>query len=591
MDSKNFFFRQKVSESEMDAAFSDAEDSLWANRLDDNIVGVITGLVPSLGASPTVDITKGVAITSLGKRVVGYTDGAPTKNFSYSTDTLGAATAVTGGNERWISVFAAYGRQALDLRTDGNGDPVYFDTPECLHDGTTSALGGAGVNKFLIVSGVMAGTGLATRPALVTGAVLVCDILRTPADGANVLSTSRRQVYGVADTAAPGTGNGLSLIMSALSTWLGGRTNPAQASLHATIDKIITDLAATTASDDGAERIGAQANGTLSAGSVRSQLDQLDTLKAALAAATNHFTGNQITDGNLTVSTDLAVTGNETVGGTLGVTGVATHSARIRITPTATVPAIDTPTVAEDVRMLLFESNFTRSAVSDSKIRIYLNNKTLATGTATRSLLITTGAAWDGTNWVKDAGAEAGGANRAVQAIEMGGTKIPGAPLVNLGGSLTLYRTNAGASTTFADSEWTNSSHAQVLDMAQAFSTANAAIIPVPFNDGGLGGGVNNFNPLNGEFRISVTGSAAKQRIHFGLRGVAAAGSEVHGGTINFPSSYTTLPTNITATVVGSLTNCGTLSVTAVDNRHATWSVTTTGAGAFIADAYIDVYP
>ena len=60
--------------------------------------------------------------------------------------------------------------------------------------------------------------------------------------------------------------------------WLGGRTNPAT-TVEAQLDKIISDLAAQTASDDGAERIGAQAvagsPSSLAVGSVRSQLDAL----------------------------------------------------------------------------------------------------------------------------------------------------------------------------------------------------------------------------------------------------------------------------------------------------------------------------
>jgi len=85
--------------------------------------------------------------------------------------------------------------------------------------------------------------------------------------------------------------------IQARSNWLGGRTNPAS-DVSAAIEKIITDLAATTSSDDGAERIGAQANGNLSSGSVRSQLDQLDTAKAALAGAA--FTG-EVTQPRLSV--------------------------------------------------------------------------------------------------------------------------------------------------------------------------------------------------------------------------------------------------------------------------------------------------
>jgi hypothetical protein len=78
--------------------------------------------------------------------------------------------------------------------------------------------------------------------------------------------------------------------IGARSSWLGGRTNPGFVSLYAAIDKIITDLAATTASDDGAERIGAQAIGNLAAGSVRSQLSELDTEKGGLALS-NSWSG------------------------------------------------------------------------------------------------------------------------------------------------------------------------------------------------------------------------------------------------------------------------------------------------------------
>lgn len=57
--------------------------------------------------------------------------------------------------------------------------------------------------------------------------------------------------------------------------WLGGRTNGAT-TVQLQLDKIVNDLGATTAADDGAERIGAQVVGALAAGSVRSQLNELD---------------------------------------------------------------------------------------------------------------------------------------------------------------------------------------------------------------------------------------------------------------------------------------------------------------------------
>jgi hypothetical protein len=84
--------------------------------------------------------------------------------------------------------------------------------------------------------------------------------------------------------------------VTARTAWLGGRTNPAGVSVFAAIDKIITDLAAQTAADDGARRIGAQASGNLPAGSVRSQLDALDATSVRTSVA-NVFTALQTFNG------------------------------------------------------------------------------------------------------------------------------------------------------------------------------------------------------------------------------------------------------------------------------------------------------
>lgn len=276
---KDFFYKQKVTQAELDAAFAYTEQDRMNWPADNSLYGIVTGFTPSLGSAPTVDITTGTAYDQLGRRIKSYTDAASTKNFSYATATDGTPTSVTAGNERWISIFANFGRQALDSRTDGNGATVYHDQPECLHDGTTgvggAGVGGSGVDKFKIVAGASATTGNAVRPTLLSNAILVCDILRTPSDASNQLSTTRRQ---------PGP-------VQPLQDWLGGRTNPA-GGIQAILDRIIGDLKATTASDDGAERIGAQAVGNLAAGSVRSQLTELDTEKGGLAVA-NTWTRTQ----------------------------------------------------------------------------------------------------------------------------------------------------------------------------------------------------------------------------------------------------------------------------------------------------------
>lgn len=277
---RDFGYRQLVTQSDLDAAFAYAESDRTNFIIDNGWYGIVTGMTPTLGSAPNVNITKGVAYSKLGKRIPAYSDGASTKGHSYANDTAGVSTAVTSGQERWISIFANFGRQALDGRTDGNSQPYYFDQPENLHDGTNgptgvAGLGGAGVDKFLIVAGTSAPTGTATRPALQSDAVLVCDIKRTPSDASNVLDTTRTE----------------SGLLQALSAWLGGRTNPATG-IGTAIGRIITDLAATTSSDDGCERIGAQAGINMPSGSARSQLDWLEQNAAILSVASS-FTAKQ----------------------------------------------------------------------------------------------------------------------------------------------------------------------------------------------------------------------------------------------------------------------------------------------------------
>jgi hypothetical protein len=100
----------------------------------------------------------------------------------------------------------------------------------------------------------------------------------------------------VTDLGGSGGANGADKVHTAARTaWLGGRTNPS-GSVFDGLDKIITDLAVTTAGDDGAERIGAQATGDLTVGSVRSQLDYLAANWGKLSRA-NTWSATQTLNG------------------------------------------------------------------------------------------------------------------------------------------------------------------------------------------------------------------------------------------------------------------------------------------------------
>jgi hypothetical protein len=139
--------------------------------------------------------------------------------------------------------------------------------------------------------------------------------------------------------------------------WLGGRTNPA-ATVQAQLNKIINDLGATSAGDDGAERIGAEAIGDLLGGSVRAQLNELDTGWGKLSRA-NTWTNAQ---------------------NFMGVAG-------------DTNPAILSDTLPTDRKLLWQMRNHT--VFTDIFFRMY-NDRGFG------SFLLTTNAVWNGTAWQSD---------------------------------------------------------------------------------------------------------------------------------------------------------------------------------------------
>ncbi len=106
--------------------------------------------------------------------------------------------------------------------------------------------------------------------------------------------------------------------------WLGGRTNPA-ATVQAQLDKIINDLGATTASDDGAERVGAATQAgspdSLVSTSVRAQINDLLTLANARSR----------------------IAGDETISGNWTHSGTSTHNALVTLNGGVTIDEDDNP--------------------------------------------------------------------------------------------------------------------------------------------------------------------------------------------------------------------------------------------------------
>lgn len=396
-DRLDYYFRQKVTEAELDLGFDLLEQADRSFANDIGIFGIIDGMVAGEKAGVpdlTVDLTApGRAYDQLGQRIFFGT----AQNVDLSTDLNGVSTAVqTAGNEKIVSLFIKFDRNLSDPRTDGNSQQVFFRRDESF--------------QFVVRQGAEAAAGGAIPPPLQPDEVLIVDVTRTfgqtqilnadlspnptvvgdvgrrqqfifaEASAISVFSggfstlapvtddvqatlqeiddeltghfgalARRHEAPDVDAAATAGSPNALAagtvrtqldallghlndhendasgahaasaIAYAGGSNWLGGRTNPAT-TVEAQLDKFITDLAAQLASDDGAERVGAQAvagsPSGLAVGSVRSQLDELLGFvnAAALTSVAQTWTETQTFNGDGTDTDPALVVGvNPTV--------------------------------------------------------------------------------------------------------------------------------------------------------------------------------------------------------------------------------------------------------------------------------------
>lgn len=126
----NYYFRQKVTEAELDLGFALLEDADQAAMTDLALTGIISGMVVTqrgAGANLTVDVSAGAARDKDGLRIA-FTS---TQNVNVAVDESAVTTTVVGvGNTKILSVFAKFARILSDPRTDGNSVTVYFSEAE-----------------------------------------------------------------------------------------------------------------------------------------------------------------------------------------------------------------------------------------------------------------------------------------------------------------------------------------------------------------------------------------------------------------------------------------------------------------------------
>jgi len=287
---RDYFFRQRVTEAELDDGFAELEKADQNLAADLGFTGVLANAVASQHAPVpdlSVDVSgPGAILDQLGQRIFF----SALQNVSVAQDDGGVSTSVSaGGQEKIVSVFVKFDRALSDPRVDGNSLTVFFRRDESF--------------KFIVAQGAQAPAGTALPPPLRSDAILLADVTRTFGQtqvlNANI-SIARRQDAFVTSGSPRAIRRGKTLeAVSDLLTflnahvsgtadrhpaaavdyagggnWADGTTNPG-ATVEAQLDKVVADLAATS----GAPKVGAAATAgapnALGAGTVRSQLDAL----------------------------------------------------------------------------------------------------------------------------------------------------------------------------------------------------------------------------------------------------------------------------------------------------------------------------
>ncbi len=228
-DRVQFYFRQRVSEQELNLASELLEKADRNLAADLGIFGIVSGAVP-VPHEPVTDLSidltaPGRAYDHLGQRIF-FGSG---QTVSCARDLTGVSTEVmTASNERWLGVFLRFDRLLSDERTDGNNQRVFFRQDESF--------------ELVVRQGPEAPHNTAVRVPLEESELLVCDIKRlggVDRIGAEHIDASRRQAFVFARGDSVGVFTELWRIL-----------RPAVPQLQATLDEVDRTLARHFDGDD-----------------------------------------------------------------------------------------------------------------------------------------------------------------------------------------------------------------------------------------------------------------------------------------------------------------------------------------------------
>lgn len=162
-DRRDYYFRQKVTEAELDAGFDGLEQADFNFSVDHGLIGIVEGMAVS-EKSGTPDLTvdasgPGQAYSKQGERIAF----SSLQNVDLSVDDGAVSTAVAApGNARIVSLFITFDRLLSDPRIDGNSATVFHLRDESF--------------VFSVVAGAEALSGSEVPPPVDVNKILLADI-------------------------------------------------------------------------------------------------------------------------------------------------------------------------------------------------------------------------------------------------------------------------------------------------------------------------------------------------------------------------------------------------------------------------------
>jgi len=330
-DRTDFYFRQRVTEAELNLAFELLEKADRNLAADIGVYGIISGAEPS-EHQPVPDLTvdlvaPGRAYDHVGQRIFFGAD----QTVDCAVDHAGIPTDVSSSsNERWLGVFLKFDRLLSDPRTDGNSQQVLFRRDESF--------------QVIVRQAAEGPIGAAPKVPLVEDELLVCDVLRR-AGQTQILDAdidiSRRQAFvfaqgdaveiisGIWNILKPAVNtvqSALDEVDAELNDHFGATARRHGAAdidyaphgfvagdnLQAALNELIDDLSTSASGNPGSKQVGADAaTGTphaLPSGNVDGQLSQLlgwlnshvgaasgaHNASAIAAASHNHISGPSV---------------------------------------------------------------------------------------------------------------------------------------------------------------------------------------------------------------------------------------------------------------------------------------------------------